>query len=186
MHTNGNHDAGENRESAAASEVELVDRLTGLLFEDCPWLCGDEEFMAETLKHEISRREREGDISAGVVAADALSRYFQAIQAAKESLSGYFTKDEFLPLLNIVPATRWDRVEAQCPATAVYLDAGLDELEPEDVADSPQFAFLIKLAALSTIQRFALADSLELMWRRGPRSGGLEEMMATFEIRLSN
>ncbi|BAL23694.1 hypothetical protein [Azoarcus sp. KH32C] len=112
------------------------------------------------------QRRASGGISAAEVHDTALERYFLLLQAAQSCMSGLFTEAEISMLL-----------DAYCNARVASIDIQFVDSDFADHFDaiqretgSPVAILILKLRSLTLLQRFALVDALEQIWRNSSPS----------------
>jgi hypothetical protein len=109
----------------------------------------------------------------------AVGRLEWILNGAREEISGLFTKEEFILMLNCFQGEVMNPRICQRLASTVCDDLGIeiDEYEVSPLAD-----FIDRLRNLNTSQRAALADALEITWHSGSEGFKLlEDMNLTFK-----
>lgn len=111
------------------------------------------------------------------------SRLQWLLERTRDSLSGRFTRDEVIALLDCNQDGVYfpDRFTDLATELCEHLGIELEELEQTRV-----FALVKKLLALTDVERVALADLLEMTWHIGMKGGStVEEACAQVGLELA-
>jgi hypothetical protein len=120
----------------------------------------DETILCNRVKLEMEKRTN-GEIHPKEAQITSLYRYFMLLADARCELSGVFNENHLRILLNHNPSTRWS--DYSIIGMADELD---EELSPyTQQPDSVESDLIQLLRGLTVIQRIALGDALETMWR---------------------
>lgn len=117
-------------------------------------------YIVRFLDEEISRRTCDL-ASPEMITHVGLARYFKLLEKERQNMSGYFTRQDLLVLLDVNPYPWWTNTEHSL-ATSVYEHYGLDEQPNED---SIAYRLCVKLSKLTALQEIAFIDLLECAWR---------------------
>ena len=110
----------------------------------------------------------EKKVSTNFVSQAAMMRYFSMMEMGRHQLSGIFTEDDFLALLNDKPQPIWDYTPGK------HL---IDEDLPITLGK--------KIRSLNTIQRTALVDLCEIIWRTSNYES-IEDLVGLLGVKLMN
>ena len=115
------------------------------------------------------------------VALFATGRLEWLLRESRPSLSGLFSKQDVIVLLNCFQGDLFSPNQLSKIATNVCDDLGIEL----DAYESSGIGSLINtLRGLTSVQQVALADALEQLWHRG-MNGDMGEFLASLEIVLA-
>ena len=115
------------------------------------------------------------------VALFATGRLEWLLRESRASLSGLFSKQDVIVLLNCFQGDLFAPDQLSKIPTNVCDDLGIELDEYESSSIGPLINTLLEL---TSIQQVALADALEQLWHRG-MTGDMEEFLASLEIVLA-
>ncbi len=123
-----------------------------------------------------------GEISVEQTLDIASARLQWALEQVRPTLSGIFTENDILMLMDCFQADLFSPGQFNSIASELCDHHGI---ELEDYESTSLGELVGKLFALDQIQKMALADALEQAWHRGLKSNqGPEEFLLTLGIEL--